>query len=129
MDGSRTPRAYLVPSFTLTCCSGACEAARDMPVITLPLREAACRPRNGRSPAEAAHSVRYQRACILHAGTCTEPPTTHRNTQPYSFFLPMLCALFVEYYTQVCKRTAAPMFVSCSTADRSRWYAQLAHSQ
>ena len=45
------------------------------------------------------------------------------------FFLLILCALFVEYYTQVRKRTAAAMFVSCSTADRSRWCAQLAHSQ
>ena len=44
-------------------------------------------------------------------------------------FLPILCVLFVEYYTQVRRRTAAPMFVSCSTADRSRWCAELAHSQ
>ena len=27
------------------------------------------------------------------------------------------------------KRSAAPMFVSCNTADHSRWCAQLAHSQ
>ena len=45
----------------------------------------------------------------------------------FSFFLPILCALFVEYYTQVRRRTAAPMF--CVTVDRSRWCAQLAHSQ
>ena len=32
-------------------------------------------------------------------------------------------------FTQVRKRTMAPMFVSCSTADHSRWCAQLAHSQ
>ena len=38
----------------------------------------------------------------------------------YSFFLPIPCALFVEYYTQVRRRTAAPMFLSCSTADHSR---------
>ena len=34
-----------------------------------------------------------------------------------------------EYYTPVRECTAAPMFVSCSTADRSRWCAQLADSQ
>ena len=44
-------------------------------------------------------------------------------------FLPMLCAVFVEHYTPVRKRTAAPMFVSCTTADRSRWCAQLARNQ
>ena len=38
-------------------------------------------------------------------------------------------ALLIGYHTQVRRRTAVPMSVSCSTADRSRWCAQLAPSQ
>ena len=55
--------------------------------------------------------ISYQR-CVLQAGECFSYDI---------FFIPILCALFVEYHTQVRKRTARLLcVVSCSTADRSR---------
>ena len=54
---------------------------------------------------------------------------SERGATPCLSVFLVRCALFVEYYTPVRKCTAAPMFMSCSTADRSRWCAQLARNQ